>query len=197
MPTCAGRVGRPHEPPLGHAWRSAPRSPWPAHIVAGVVIALCAAVPAAWADENVWTSTGPVGGQAVAFAISGGAAPVVYAATSGGVFRSTDAGGSWLPPGSGLTNSSVLGVAVDPQNAQVVYAGTDGSGVFKSTDGGATWQAASGGFDKPLAATSVAALVVDPGNSQVVYAATLGSGVFKSGNAGVDWSAVENGLTSP
>src|SRR5262249_46597055 len=146
------------------------------------VLLVAAARPTA-AGENVWTSNGPVGGQALAFAVSGGTTPVVYAATSGGVFRTTDGGAMWLVPGRGLTNPSPLGVAVDPQNAQVVYAGTDGSGVFKSTDGGASWQPASGSFDAPLAFSSVPALIVDPGNSQVLYAGTLGNGVFTSADA--------------
>ncbi|HEY6064742.1 MAG TPA: hypothetical protein VIY96_01210, partial [Thermoanaerobaculia bacterium] len=77
-----------------------------------------------------------------ALAVSAPAPATIFAATPAGVFRSTDAGATWLAP-SGFA-SSVRSVDVDPVNASVVYAGTEGvfttSGVFKSTDGGATWE---------------------------------------------------------
>ncbi|HVR07272.1 MAG TPA: sialidase family protein [Thermoanaerobaculia bacterium] len=70
---------------------------------------------------------------------------------NGGVWLSTDGGGTWQPMSNeGSQPSLAIGsIAVDPTNHNVVYAGTGdpdqlngprpGAGVIKSTDGGATW----------------------------------------------------------
>lgn len=56
-----------------------------------------------------------------------------------GVFKSVDAGRSWTSSRSGLENTRVNVVVVDPSNSSLLYAATD-KGVFRSTDAGATWQ---------------------------------------------------------
>jgi photosystem II stability/assembly factor-like uncharacterized protein len=60
-----------------------------------------------------------------------------------GIYKSTDNGLSWLPRNNGLlTDSSgtysVHSITVDPQNNQIVYAGTFG-GLYISTDSGESW----------------------------------------------------------
>ncbi len=64
----------------------------------------------------------------------------------GGVFRSTDAGGSRRTVATGLPDKYVGDVAVDPVHPGVVYAsvsylGPPGDGVFRSMDGGGHWSA--------------------------------------------------------
>lgn len=65
----------------------------------------------------------------------------MFAGTNGqgaGIYVSTDAGGSWSPAGSGLGNTVVHALAVDPTNPANVYAGTD-NGVYVSKNGGSSW----------------------------------------------------------
>ena len=55
---------------------------------------------------------------------------------SGGVFKSTNGGGNWSAVNTGLTDTDVRALAIDPATPATLYAGTDGGGVFKSTNGG-------------------------------------------------------------
>jgi len=56
---------------------------------------------------------------------------LLYVATAGGVYRSSDAAGSWEEMNEGLTNLDVKALAVNPLRPNILYAGTWGDGVFK------------------------------------------------------------------
>src|SRR5262249_44078347 len=49
----------------------------------------------------------------------------------GGVFKSVDGGASWSALNTGLTNTSVEALAINPSAPTIVYAGTEGGGVFR------------------------------------------------------------------
>src|SRR3974390_1993846 len=74
-----------------------------------------------------WRSLGPQrGGRSIAVAGSA-QRPLEYyfGATGGGVWKTTDGGGTWQPmTDHQLTSSSVGAVAVAPSNPDVVYIGT-------------------------------------------------------------------------
>jgi len=111
----------------------------------------------------------------------------VYAGTSsGGVYKSTDKGTSWIAANSGLTNTYVYALAIDPTSPQTLYAGTRGGGVFKSFNGGISWVATNEGINN----ATVRALAIDPTSPQTIYAGTFNGGVFKSTNGGISWNAV-------
>src|SRR5947209_19664504 len=70
---------------------------------------------------------------------------------SGGLFRTTDGGASWVPITDGKVPLGSTGcVAISDSNPQVIYLGTGsddvrsnvstGRGMYKSTDGGQTWK---------------------------------------------------------
>jgi photosystem II stability/assembly factor-like uncharacterized protein len=97
----------------------------------------------------------------------------LYMATPGqGVLVSTDNCGSWQPSNNGLTNLFVNTLALDPNDSNTIYAGTDG-GAYISYDAGATWGQVNDGL---LGATVVYSIAVDKESN--VYAATP-YGVFK------------------
>lgn len=61
----------------------------------------------------------------------------------GGIFRSTDGGGSWSQlPNQPASRRMFYGLAVDPTDSRRLFWGACGEngGVHRSTDGGATWQ---------------------------------------------------------
>jgi photosystem II stability/assembly factor-like uncharacterized protein len=105
---------------------------------------------------------------------------IAYIATHGfGVYRSTNGGLSWLA--AGLGEQTVLNLAVDVTDPNLVYAATDISGSLQiSTDGGKSWHSS-------LLPVDFYSLAASPTESGVVYAGTS-SGVyrFESGS----WSAL-------
>ncbi|HKC26254.1 MAG TPA: SBBP repeat-containing protein, partial [Thermoanaerobaculia bacterium] len=120
----------------------------------------------------------------------------LYATTSAGLFRSVNAGASWIPPAGPVASSAMGAVAVDPVNPVVVYMGEQAgtaNGLFKSTDGGQTFAPANVGFSSGYA---VSAIRVDKNAPSTVYAAS-DKGLFKSTNGGGAWSPIGAGVGSP
>lgn len=131
------------------------------------------------------------------------AAGVIYAATSNGVFKTTNGGADWKPANNGLAGVQVFSLAIDPKAPATVYAGTFGSGVFKTTDGGDHWVPARAGFGDDTALF----VTLDPSHPATIYAGTTasspsragssflpGSAVIKSANGGLTWTAANAGL---
>jgi photosystem II stability/assembly factor-like uncharacterized protein len=121
---------------------------------------------------------------------------IVYAATSHGVVKSVDGGGSWLGANRGLSSSWAL-VAIDPSHPAILYAQTQ-TGLFTTVDGGQSWNPLDAKFyvsvdsNAPLPNPQVTAIFVDPSRPSTLYATyTNGfSGVFKSTDGGTNWSAI-------
>ena len=65
----------------------------------------------------------------------------VYAAGPAGLFRSDDAGQTWIPTGEELP-AEPLAITLDPIEPQVLFVLLIDNSVWRSTDGAATWQSA-------------------------------------------------------
>lgn len=103
----------------------------------------------------------------------------VFAATSRGLYRTSDGGRQWVPLG---LLGAVLSVAIDPVRPAIVYASAE-DGIWKSTDGGASW-------DQVTAAQGIEVLLVDPENHRTVWAG--GSrGLLRSTDGGATWRALQ------
>jgi photosystem II stability/assembly factor-like uncharacterized protein len=134
--------------------------------------------------------------------VGSGTGVTVYA--RGGLFKSTDGGGSWNLAGSGLPESAegvdvqVQNLAIDPQNPGTLYAGGY-YGMFKSTNGGADWSPVNSGLPPFETGPSmlVNSIVIDPRQPDTIYAAignlSIGK-VFKTTNGGASWSDASSGL---
>src|SRR5215469_4447572 len=138
---------------------------------------------------------------------------LVYARTDiGGLYRSTNGGANWTPlldwvNWSNWGYSGVLSVALDPNNANTVYAAVgaytnsfdpNNGAILKSTDQGNTWSVAplpfKVGGNMPGRGNGER-LAVDPNNSNIVYFGATGDqnttcGLWKTTNAGSSWSQV-------
>ncbi|MBV9489533.1 MAG: hypothetical protein JO069_07400 [Verrucomicrobia bacterium] len=67
----------------------------------------------------------------------------------GGVCRSDDGGRTWTTCKSGMPESAVTHILLDPASppsSRTLYAAAFGRGVYKSTDGGITWQLKNSGI---------------------------------------------------
>jgi photosystem II stability/assembly factor-like uncharacterized protein len=140
---------------------------------------------ATWAPAQ----NGIPGGTTIsALAVAPSSPSTVYAGTGVGdlgIYKTTDGGLSWAPGGPEPLGTVL---AVDPSNAQIVYAGSPG-GVFKTTDGGKTWNASNTGMGH----VQVSALVIAPSNSRILYAGT-NTGVYASKDSGASWTSASQGL---
>ena len=116
---------------------------------------------------------------------------ILYAgAATGGVYKSSDGGGSWFS--SGLEAVGIRDLVIDPTSTQTLYAATQ-SGVYKTTNGGGNWVLDNDG----MGAIQINALAKHPTNPLLIYAATDGNnggGVFWSQTGGDTWEPRRTGL---
>src|SRR5712671_6279687 len=166
---------------------------------AGSKVVLAAFLPAvAWlaglqsvmAGIGEWTSSGPGGGTVQALAIDPRNAATLYAGGVGsGVFKSADGGRSWSAVNDGLTNLTILDLAIDPSTTpSTVYAATGGSGVFRSTDGGESWSQ----IGPPVPGPNAYVVAVDPVVPTTLYAC-IRAWLMKSTDAGMSWTTGSTG----
>lgn len=119
-------------------------------------------------------SASGLGGYVYKLAIDPVDPSILYAATSQGVYRSTDYGDSW----SQVRSGGAAAVCVDPDDHTTVYAGTSGSGIYASWDSGSSWEE----FNEGLTETAISCLADVPG--QYLFAGTEGSASFRWGGTG-------------
>ena len=150
-----------------------------------------------------WRSIGPafVSGRIADFAVDPDDFSTYYVAVaSGHIWKTTNNGVTFEPIFDNHGVYSIGSLAMDPNNSNVVWAGTGennhqralgyGNGVYKTTDGGSSWK--NMGLKD---SRHIGEILVDPRNSDVVYVAAEGSawgpneerGVFKTTDGGLTW----------
>jgi photosystem II stability/assembly factor-like uncharacterized protein len=152
-----------------------------------------------------WRLVGPFrGGRALtAVGVQGQPGLYYFGAVGGGVWKSTDAGVSWVPIFDSQPIASIGAMAVAPSDPNIIYVGageadmrediTQGDGMYKSTDAGETWTHI-GLTDSQ----QIGRVLVDPRDPNVVLVAALGHpyganaerGVFRSTDGGKTWAKV-------
>jgi photosystem II stability/assembly factor-like uncharacterized protein len=145
-------------------------------------------------------------GRVVAFAIDPTDHSRYYvAAASGGVWKTTNAGTTWLPIFDNEGSYSIGTIMLDPKNPLTVWVGTGennsqrsvsyGDGVYRSDDGGKTWK------NMGLKTSEhIGRIALDPRDANVVYVAAQGPlwgpggerGLFKTSDNGKTWKNILN-----
>ena len=123
------------------------------------------------------------------------------AAGSGGVWKTENAGTTWLPIFENEASYSIGCIAIDQNNPNIIWVGTGenhggrhigyGDGIYKSEDGGASW--------KNMGLTNsehLSKIIIHPSNSNIVWVAAQGPlwksggdrGIYKSEDGGKNWT---------
>ena len=152
-----------------------------------------------------WRSIGPFRGGRVngVTGVPGQPSTFYFGSVGGGVWKTTNAGRTWLPIFDSQPIASIGAIAVAASNPDIVYVGSGeadmrsqisyGNGMYKSTDAGKTWRHL--GLDDTRQIGKVA---VDPRNPDVVLVAALGHvyganpdrGVYRTRDGGATWQKV-------
>jgi photosystem II stability/assembly factor-like uncharacterized protein len=130
-----------------------------------------------------------------------------------GIYKSTDAGKSWIHLGL-RDGEQIPALAIDPRDPNKIFAAVLGHpygpseerGLYRSTDGGQNWQKIISKDEN----TGASDVEIDPSNPDVVYASMwevregpwedgnefngTGGGLFKSTDGGSTWHQLNNGL---
>jgi hypothetical protein len=171
-----------------------------------------AARPAPAGIQAAWQLLGPanVGGRITDIAVHPTQANTLFVgAATGGVWKSTNAGGTFAPAWNPANPPSIGALAINPTG--VLYAGTGesnpgggsvtfpGNGVFRSTDGGANWtHLGLAGTDR------IGRIAIDPTNANRMFAAATGNlfvpggprGLYQSLDGGTTWQLALAGTNS-
>jgi photosystem II stability/assembly factor-like uncharacterized protein len=132
-------------------------------------------------------------------------------AARGGVWKTTDGGGSWSPISDNEVSLAIGALAIAPSAPQTLYAGTGegnifyytqtfplnslnesyhGSGVLKTTNGGATWTTQGAA---QFTGACFFRITVHPTDPNTAFAATS-VGLYRTTDGGTTWVQLTNGL---
>jgi photosystem II stability/assembly factor-like uncharacterized protein len=179
-----------------------------ATVLVSLASSLCAQqLPGDLFQALEWRFIGPFRGGRVLAATGVIGQPNVFyfGSVGGGVWKSGNAGLTWVPIFDANPIASIGAIEVAPSNPQVIYVGTGeadmrsdigfGDGIYKSVDAGRTWTHAGLGDSM-----QIGRILVHPTNPDLVYVAALGHaygpneerGVYRSTDGGRIWKKVLN-----
>jgi photosystem II stability/assembly factor-like uncharacterized protein len=156
-------------------------------------------------QELRWRLIGPFrGGRSLAVTgVRGQPENYYFGSVGGGVWKTNDAGRTWIPIFDSQAIASIGAIAVAPSDSNLIYVGSGeadmrssisyGNGMYKSADGGKTWTPIGLGDSR-----QIGRILVDPQDANRVFVAALGHpygpngerGVFRSKDGGKSWQKI-------
>jgi len=129
---------------------------------------------------------------------------IIYAAfATGGLWKTEDAGNTWIPLFDKEATQSIGDIALAPSDKNILYVGTGeanifraslpGIGMYKSTDAGKTFKHI--GLENT---GTIARIIVHPSNPDIVYVAASGNewtynadrGLYQTADGGKTWKKI-------
>jgi photosystem II stability/assembly factor-like uncharacterized protein len=179
--------------------------------LAVLAISLSAHPPAETYPSSLWSGMryrqiGPFRGGRVTAVTGVASDPSTYymGSTGGGVWKTTDAGHTWVNVSDGYFSVGSMGaIEVAQSDPNIVFAGTGsskirsnvsiGRGIYKSADAGKTWT-----FAGLRDVGQIATIRIHPSNPDIVYVAAQGNpfvanperGVYRTNDGGKTWKLV-------
>ncbi|MBS1543541.1 MAG: glycosyl hydrolase [Bacteroidetes bacterium] len=152
-----------------------------------------------------WRELGPFRGgrSCTVTGVVGDPNTYYFGGVGGGVWKSKDAGQTWMNVSDKYFGGTIGAVAVAPSDANVVYVGegeqtvrsnvSSGWGVWKSTDAGDNWK-----FIGLKESRHISRIRIHPTNPELVYVAVMGDlwkssdmrGVYRSKDGGTTWERI-------
>jgi len=149
-----------------------------------------------------WQFLGPknTSGRMTDVAVSPEKDYILSASASGGVWKSTDEGDSWLPIFEKEVSSSIGDIAIAPSDKNIIWVGTGesnifrsshaGCGIYKSTDGGKSFTHM--GLEN---SHTISRIIIHPENPDIVYVGASGNewtpnkerGLYMTTDGGITW----------
>jgi photosystem II stability/assembly factor-like uncharacterized protein len=149
---------------------------------------------------------------------------VLYAATLGslrhnnperGIYKTTDAGNTWIQSLYIADSIGAVDVAIDPSNPSKVFAamwertrrenyikyGGPNSALYVTTNSGLNWNVVNGGFPSNSSTLGRISLSISVSNSQIIYALlsnTSGytAGLYKTIDGGINWTLINSSVAA-
>lgn len=128
---------------------------------------------------------------------------IYVAGASGGIWKTNNEGITWQPVFEHGMSTAFGDLALDPQNQNIIWAGTGeanifrssnaGAGIYRSKDAGLTWEHLG-----LVNTNTIARILVHPKNQDVVFVAAGGNewtndserGVYKTADGGKTWEKI-------
>lgn len=153
--------------------------------------------PDVWQNQGGWNPG--IGRVNFIYEEPGNQSTIYVGTPAGGLWRTENTGDTWTPLTDDLPSMGVSGVAIDPNNTDVIYIATgdrdandyNGVGVLKSTDYGVTWQTTGIAWDISNGIKSNW-LIMHPTDAQTLYLAT-NDGLYKTTDGADSWQLILNG----
>ncbi len=128
---------------------------------------------------------------------------IYVAGASGGIWKTENEGITWEPIFEHAMSTAIGDLALDPQNQNILWAGTGeanifrssqaGAGIYRSKDAGKTWE-----HRGLINTNTISRIIVHPENSDIVFVAAGGHewtnnedrGIFKTIDGGKTWENI-------